>query len=66
MSEFTCDACHGTFEYEEGWDAQAEADEVYLPGELERDGAVEVCDECFKQMRAAIPEMEARYSEKGL
>jgi hypothetical protein len=58
--EFTCDACGGTFTSE--WsdeDAQTEAALAFDPAELE--GAAVVCDDCFQDMRAVMPDMDARY-----
>jgi len=61
MSERTycCAACGEEFEFEEGWDPQAEAESAFTPAELA--DSVTVCDDCWKAMRAAIPEMDARY-----
>lgn len=63
--EFTCEACGDT--YTQIWtddDARAEANAVFRPEELV-DAAV-VCDACFTEMRAAMPDMNARYREQGL
>lgn len=66
-NKYTCEACGGTFEA--AWteaEAKAEADAVYQPGELDREGAAMVCHDCWLEMRVAIPDMDARYTEQGL
>lgn len=61
---FCCDHCAGMFELDPEHDAQAEADTVFRPEEL--DGAAMLCEDCWQAMRAAMPHLDARYQEHGL
>jgi hypothetical protein len=57
---FVCESCGGTFEKgRPDEDAWAEALAAFTPAELE-DAAV-VCDDCWKAMRADMPELDERY-----
>lgn len=59
---FTCDACKGTFE--KGWsdeESAAEAGAVFSQGEL--DDARLVCDPCWRAMRTAMSDLDARYRD---
>lgn len=60
--QFTCGACGGTFP--KAWsdeEALAEAEDAFDPSELE-DAAV-VCDDCWREMRRAMPDFDARYAD---
>lgn len=59
---YTCDACGGTFEH--GWseeEAVAKAQPTFTEGELS--DVVIVCDDCLRDMRAAMPDLDERYAE---
>lgn len=59
---YTCDACGET--YTSGWtdeEAAAEAAAAFSAEEL-YDPAT-VCDPCWREMRAAIPDLDARYPD---
>ncbi len=60
---YRCEACGDTFTLQEGWDPMAEASAVFRPEELA--DAAHVCDDCWRAMRAAMPDMDARYREQG-
>jgi hypothetical protein len=54
VSEYTCAACHGTFN--NGWtdeEAKAELGE-HFPG-TPVDACEEVCDECYNAITATLP-----------
>lgn len=64
--EFTCNACQQSFP--KAWSdaaAVAEAEGTFTAAELAT--AVVVCDPCLLEMRAAMPDLDARYraSEHG-
>jgi hypothetical protein len=61
---FCCDHCGGMFELDPEHDPKAEAEAVFRPEEL--DGAAVLCEECWQAMRAAIPDLDARYQEHEL
>lgn len=59
---YTCEACQGIFR--SGWSdekAQAEARSAFSEQELV-DTAV-VCDDCWREMRAAMPDLDERYDD---
>lgn len=45
---YKCDHCHGVFEYHEGWDAEAEAQEVWKEVPQGDDRAM-ICDVCYQE-----------------
>jgi len=58
---YYCEACGGVFT--KGWtdeEAMAEANAAFIVAELK--DAATVCDPCWHQMRAAMPDLDARYS----
>ncbi len=60
MDTYKCAACGGTFT--KGWtdeEAAAEAASVFTPEEL-KDTSL-VCDPCWREMRAAMPDFAERY-----
>jgi hypothetical protein len=60
--KFTCEVCGGCFIADNTKEeCLAEAEAVFSPEELT--DPVSVCDECWMELRAALPELDARYRE---
>lgn len=60
---YDCAICGGTFTDPEPELAVEEATAVFQSEELEDAGRV--CDDCFQDMRRAMPDFDARYQERG-
>jgi hypothetical protein len=62
-ASYTCEACGNNYVDDDVEQAVGEATAVFRPDELV--DVARVCDDCWRRMRDAMPDLDARYREQG-